>query len=279
MTKQEAQSHHSGTIGEQSRGLMVANSIGTARSGTGLGVRPQMQSASLSARDPVEVDKSLSARLQSISGRQVAFTSRLTFPEAGGFRQVITGLNWNCPQHHVDECLEIVAASMRSAPEDKIAGALYRLRLLTRGREQRSEADREAEAVIWIENLRCWPGDIVLAVLKDWTRRSDGMWWPSWSDIEVELTTRTSKRAALETHLRGSPVALPKPEDKPRSAEEKQADANLMAGLVQKLTPPKQRDKTPAEIEDELAEMAKEPIRVSSALIQKLNQNAERAAG
>jgi len=98
-------------------------------------------------------------------------------------------------------------ASLRAAPEDEIAKAVYRLRIITRGREQRSDADREAEAVIWIEQLRCWPGDIVLDTLKGWPHRKDGQWWPTWHDVEAELRGKTSLRQAIVSHL-----------DKPQSA-------------------------------------------------------------
>jgi hypothetical protein len=127
--------------------------------------------------------------------------------------QLVTGVRWDCPQTKFDEVARVVAGAFRSAPEDKIAAALFRLRTLTRSREQRSDEMMEAEAVIWIEQLRCWPGDIVLDTLKTWPSRDNGQWWPTWHEVEAAIKYRADKRTALLNFVRTMGV---KGTDKPQ---------------------------------------------------------------
>lgn len=92
---------------------------------------------------------------------------------------------------------------------------------MTRGRAQASDADREAEAMIWLAHLQSYPADIVLTTLRNWPKRHDGQWWPTWHDVQKELDAMTSSRRLLADHLR-SGGCLPKPAenaegDEPRS--------------------------------------------------------------
>lgn len=98
-----------------------------------------------------------------------------------------------------------------------IGKALYTLRMMTRGRDQRSDADREAEALIWQEHLRLFPADIVLVTLKNWPLRPDGQWWPTWHDVQKELEAQTSGRRLLADHIRsGKCLPAPKAEEEER---------------------------------------------------------------
>lgn len=85
---------------------------------------------------------------------------------------------------------------------------------MTRGRDQRTDADREAEAFIWQEHLRRFPADIVLVTLKNWPMRPDGQWWPTWHDVQKDLEAQTSGRRLLADHIREMDCAPPPPEDR-----------------------------------------------------------------
>jgi hypothetical protein len=193
----------------------------------------------------------------------------------------MTGLSWKCPLEKVDECLHGVAAAMRSAPEEDIAKELYRLRILTRGREQRSQGDREAEAVIWLENLRCWPGDIVIDVLRNWPNREDGQWWPTWHDVDAVMRYRTSTRQAIMTHLAelktlkltdrqaSSPV-------NPDARAKVQEMMDELAAKMKRRDPPTGQD-FDLSPEQELEMMAGLPVRTTNAaaLIETLEKRKE----
>lgn len=199
--------------------------------------------------------------------------------------RITTGLSWNCPSTALDECRAAAVASFRAAPEEEIAKAVYRLRIVTRGREQRSDADREAEAVIWIEQLRCWPGDIVLDVLKGWPQRKDGQWWPTWHDVEAELRAKASLRQIIVSHLENPPPALEAPRQ--QTPEQRKAVAEKFAKLSEDMgkpapSPVSQRDLSQAEKADLVQSMIAErdtPLTISprfaSLLQEQLAEEAE----
>lgn len=128
--------------------------------------------------------------------------TRLMMPNDGPSYSVVSEVRWDCPHEKLPDVVMVLEGAFRSAPEDKIASALFRLRMLTRAREQRSEEMMEAEAVIWIEQLRTYPGDVVLDVLKSWTTRKNGQWWPTWHEVQDELQRRCDRRQALLNFVR-----------------------------------------------------------------------------
>lgn len=103
-----------------------------------------------------------------------------------------------------------VEFALRPAEPDAIGAALYTLRIMTRGRAQASEADREAEAMIWLEHLRRFPADIALTTLRNWPTRPNGQWWPVWHEVQKDLEAQTSARRLLAEHIRAS-KCLPAP--------------------------------------------------------------------
>jgi hypothetical protein len=138
------------------------------------------------------------------------------FPENGPTYVATEGVRWSCPLEKLDDAARIIDGAYRAAPSDKLSAALYRLRTLTLGREQRSASDQEAEYAIWIENLLCYPGDIVIAVLESWHLREDGKFWPTWHEVAAELNRRIARRGVIANFVRaaierGVP-ALPAPE-------------------------------------------------------------------
>lgn len=162
--------------------------------------------------------------MERISGRRPVFGTRTIFPNDGSpAYSVVVGIRWACPHDRLAEAAAVVEGGFRAAPEDAVAQALYRLRIMTRGRAQDDAANREAEAVIWMEELRCYPGDIVLDVLKGWTKRQNGQWWPTWHEVQEALTLACDRRQALLNHVRV--LLTDKPAEKPAAAEEPDDEA------------------------------------------------------
>ena len=101
---------------------------------------------------------------------------------------------------------------------------------------------------------------------------------PSVAQWVVEThSRRDAMRAAMMP-----PKALPPPE-KPRSAEDRAKVAELLAGLAEQITKPNSVKAKPnsVSLEDELAALASQPIRVSEALFNDINKASkanERAA-
>lgn len=92
-----------------------------------------------------------------------------------------------------------------------------------------SDADREAEAIIWLQHLGRFPADIVLTTLKNWPTRPNGEWWPVWHEVQKDLEAQTSARRLLAEHIRSS-ACLPKPaageperDDSPEAVERRRA--------------------------------------------------------
>jgi hypothetical protein len=183
--------------------MLTDGSMPTGELLGGIGARkPLTVSASLAGMNPEETDQRVSAALKRISGEQPVFLTRRMFPENGPTYVLVESVRWNCPAEKLDEAARVVEGAFRAAPAEAIGAALYKLRIRTRGREQRSDADHEAEAMIWIEDLRRYPGDIVLDVLNTWHSRDNGMWWPTWHEVEAELKKRQDRRMALANFIR-----------------------------------------------------------------------------
>lgn len=172
------------------------SSIGTALGRIGCG-KPLTALGALAALHPEESEERVLASLERISGQRPAFHSRVMIPNDGPTYSVVEGVRWDCPREKLPEVVAVLEGAFRGAPEDQIASALFKLRVMTRAREQRTEEMQEAEAMIWIEQLRGYPGDIVLDVLKTWTKRQNGQWWPTWHEVEAELKQRADRRQAL----------------------------------------------------------------------------------
>lgn len=97
----------------------------------------------------------------------------------------------------------MIEAAFRAAPEDILAGELAKLRMVTRGRDDRSISgdDQEAELLTWMELLRCWPGDIAVDALRSWPKTKNGQFWPTWHELQKQLEQRRDKRMALANYV------------------------------------------------------------------------------
>lgn len=210
------------TTGPASLGDTASNAIGQLRSGTA--PANTAPAAALAKLTPQETNARMGACLERISGQRPAFGRRMMFPSDGPAYSVTETASWKCAtESQRNEALAAVEFALRPASEDDIGAALYTLRIMTRGRDQRTDADREAEAFIWQEHLGRFPADVVLTTLKNWPKRHDGQWWPTWHDVQKELDSMTTGRRLLAEHIRSSnclPPPSPPDDDSPRSDEQ-----------------------------------------------------------
>lgn len=246
MDKQSNCSNSFVTIGGAATGLVRSNATGLLHGVLG-SARPLPVSETLAELTPTETDSRLLAALERCSGQRPVLSTRLMLPENGPSYRVVDGIRWDVPPEAVEQLATVVEASFRAAPSNTLAAQLYRLRIMTRGRDERADADREAEATIWLEQLRCWPGDIALQVLATWTSRPNGQWWPTWNEVEKELRTLTQPRRALAQHLLrapGQPLAIE--QQKPAQEQRDRAVAHWENEVRPTLKqPPKPRSDEP----------------------------------
>lgn len=133
------------------------------------------------------------------------------YPENAPAFWICESATWRCDSDEQQrQALDIVEFAMRPAPENDVARALFTLRILTRGRDRYEADDREAEAVVWLAQLRTFPADIVITTLKDWPNRPGGQWWPTWHDVHKVVDAATTRRRMLAEYIR-SDACLPKP--------------------------------------------------------------------
>lgn len=216
------------TTGPASLGSAVSNAIGQLRSG--MLPANSAPAAALAKLTPQETNARMEACLERISGRRPVFGRRMMFPSDGPAYSITEAASWKCAtESQRNEALSAVEFALRPADENAIGAALYTLRIMTRGRAQMSDADREAEAIIWLQHLGRFPADIVLTTLKNWPTRPNGEWWPVWHEVQKDLEAQTSARRLLAEHIRSS-ACLPKPaageperDDSPEAVERRRA--------------------------------------------------------
>jgi hypothetical protein len=217
---------------------------------------------------PQETNARMEAHLERISGRRPVFARRMMFPSDGPAYSVTEAASWTCATADQQrEALAAVEFSLRPADEDALGAALYTLRIMTRGRAMMPEADREAEAMIWLEHLRRFPADIVLTTLRNWPTRPNGQWWPVWHEVQKDLEAQTSARRLLAEHIRAS-KCLPSPsghaEGKEPSDEQRERSAARAKEWAQKRRQEQEGERwKPRDAEAIQAAMTVENLRLS----------------
>lgn len=207
------------------------------------------------------------------------------FPANGPTYSICEAAGWRCStEEERQQALVAVDYSLRPAGEDDLGAALYTLRIMTRGRERYEADDREAEAIVWLQQLRKYPADIALDVIRNWPSRSDGQWWPTWHDVLKELEGQTGTRRMLAENIR-SGACLAKPtvdldrDDSPEAIAHRQAVVERHKG---KLSGGLKADAptSPAEDFDAWQERTLSEIRVESTKGRyRLSEEALSAAG
>lgn len=224
MTNSTNAPQSSETTGPASLASAASSAIGQLRSGMGLA--NTAPAAALAKLSPQETNARMEACLERISGRRPVLERRMMFPENGPAYSITEAATWKCAsESQRNEALAAVEFALRPASAEDIGAALYTLRIMTRGRDQRTDADREAEGLIWLSHLQQFPADIVLTTLKNWPKRHDGQWWPTWHDVQKELDAMTSSRRLLADHIRSSKCLPPPtpPDEGGHRTEEQQA--------------------------------------------------------
>ena len=96
----------------------------------------------------------------------------------------------------------LAAIDCASAPacRAEIVKALTRLRLRTKARRETTE-DMAAAFALYAEDLAAFPADAVHETLEGWPRRENGMWWPSWSELDTVLRAKASFRRRARAAL------------------------------------------------------------------------------
>ena len=217
------------TTGPASLGSAASSAIGQLRSG--MLPANTAPAAALAKLSPQETNARMEACLERISGRRPVFGRRMMFPSNGPAYSITESAIWKCATaSQRNEALAAVEFALRPAGEDEIGAALYTLRIMTRGRDQRTDADREAEAMIWMAHLQRFPADIVLTTLKNWPLRPDGQWWPTWHDVQKDLEAQTSARRLLAEHIRKGDCLPPpakdfEPDNSPEAIERRTRQA------------------------------------------------------
>lgn len=164
--------------------------------------RPLPEGSALCEMPFRETDQRLQAALEAISEGPIRTQVSMRFPEGEPPYPVVERIGWTLPPENAPEARRLLSGSMRSAPESRLLDALYRLRKNTKARENDSSAEgKAAEAAVWVEQLRGYPADVVLETLREWPSRRNGMWWPTWHEIEKILRARSGFRQALANRL------------------------------------------------------------------------------
>lgn len=124
--------------------------------------------------------------------------------------------------------IEIAEAALQPAPPQKVLAELTRLRALTVSRDQ-STTDLELIAAAYTDELKKYPLDAVVEVLRDWPRSH--RFWPSMAELVEPLDRLVGPRRTLREALRRgyrkpevSPDWIPPP-----SEEDKAAVIDLLA--------------------------------------------------
>ena len=97
----------------------------------------------------------------------------------------------------VETWVAAVRETCRPLRRQDIAKELLRLSMLV-ARKAEDAKEIELRIEVFIDELKPYPADIVLDVLRGWPRRS--RWFPTWLELQDQLGLRTRSRAAL---LRG----------------------------------------------------------------------------
>lgn len=203
--------------------------------------------------------------------------------EDGSVYSVLQAIEWDCPHNAIDQAARVIAGAFRAASAQQLGAALYRLRTLTRSREAQTPDDQTAETTVWLEEMKAWPGDIVLDVVRAWPRRAGkGQFWPTWAELLVEIRAACEVRIALLNHVRRlsatkaaappEPEAKPddKPETNPEPTPETEEDREALVarlwtnGLRHQLqtpegAPPQTPEQIKAAAEARLAELQAQP--------------------
>jgi hypothetical protein len=150
---------------------------------------------------PEETDARLIASLEHISGQRITLAYSTRMRDGAPTERSWDRIRWPFPAEKSDELATVIESAFRAAPSDRLAAALYKLRMTTRGRPENADEDREAQATIIIHELRKYPGDVAMHVLETWPARPNGQFWPTWHELDEVLRLESQKRRTIAACL------------------------------------------------------------------------------
>lgn len=158
----------------------------------------------LAQQAPAETDRNLQASLRRQCGLRSELTEEARFPADGPMYSVVSRAQFapDVDGGPVDlpRAIAMVQQAMTPALAKDLARELTRLRLLTKARHA-SDMDTGLQAEAYMDELRRYPADIALDTLSKWPSRINGMWWPSWHELQKILEAKVSGRRAMLAKL------------------------------------------------------------------------------
>lgn len=203
MTSPDAASRSSATTGFRSLAVLAANSAGTSPPGTGLWTRPGGSLEPLEERPAVvlKTERAVGDWLGLTHVRWLGSPTKVDLGSTDGYGADFVTVGFDLPSTtHPDQFPEILEARRKvleiSRPlcRQLLMDELYRTRVLM-SRSASSDEQFDLTAEIYADELRAYPGDIVIDALREVTRSYK--WWPAWSEVLKIIERRARPRRAL----------------------------------------------------------------------------------
>ena len=208
MTKSTELPTTSATTGPRNLASVLPSVIGQPPGETGSDVKLvdlDRIASHLARQAPAETDRNLQVSLRRQCGLLSELTEEARFPADGPMYSVVSRALFapDADGGPVDlpRAIAMVQQAMTPALGKDLAAALTRLRALTKARKE-AGIDTELQAAAYIEELRGYPADIALHTLQQWPSRINGMWWPSWNELQRVLNAKVSGRRAMLAKLK-----------------------------------------------------------------------------
>lgn len=192
------------TTGFRSLGEIQPSGIGRLLGEIGSVAVPTVVSTGPEEVSVAANDQALQALLKQQCGLLVEVHERTMFPAGGGFYSVPEGVDFHVLGPDLPKwglAWAILDTALGPAPRKDLARELTRLRMLTKVKE-RGTVDAELEVLVWLDELSRYPGDVAIETLREWPRQPQGMWWPSWHEMEERLRRKAAPRRAMVNKLR-----------------------------------------------------------------------------
>lgn len=206
MTEFSEPPNSSATTGLQRLGPTLGSLIGPQPGEHGSVARrmdPAKVASHLAKQAPTETDANLVDLLEQRHGLRLEVEWESRFPEDGGYYTVAVAARGQKTREDADVAgaLAVVEEAMTPALPNDLACELAQLRVLTKARDGSPE-DMELMAQAYLDQLRRYPADVALSVIRDWPRTRNGKWWPSWHELERWCSARASARHAMRARLK-----------------------------------------------------------------------------
>lgn len=135
--------------------------------------------------------------------------TRWVDPEDGESYETLQGVDWPAISlQQAEQALQEIQVAMQPADERSLAALLYELWLAT-AKQSTATQDQQALSSVYVRELREWPADIALQVLRQAKRSS--RWFPPLADLYRECTDLARQRQWLLSSLEVKIEAMKRP--------------------------------------------------------------------